>query len=229
MFSEEYQSFIDQQPLNKELIEIMEKYPDLRVRLTKHKIAMEWLEGGEYRLEQLWGQKKFAEIGPLLHREIVGMDGKSALEGEDIYLALNMEIPRAMSVLGMRRLARHFNVLAKRDRDLAQGLPNKNIRAMRQAAGKKGGEAKAAKKAPLHKEIDRLYREEEAKRPKEPLTFYASQIESKVSAFIEQDPDRYRGIGSGAGAVHERNYYDFIYRYLRKLKNRAKSNRLNVS
>lgn len=203
-----------------ELREIVKEYPELRERLAKYITAMELFEGIECQLEQMQGKKDFAAAAFLMMRDSVGMDGKSALEGEDVYSYVNKLLPRGMAVLGLRRLSKHLATLGERDSNLASGLPHKNYQSARKAEGKKGGRAKAALLAPLHDEIERLYWDETSKNPNETAKFFAFSIQEDVLSFIETDPVRYQSVGSGSGAPRERDYFEFIYRAIRKLKNK---------
>jgi len=213
-----YPAFMNHNSLILELKDIVKEYPELSNRLTKYVIAMEWFEGIECQLEQMVSKKDFASAVSVMHRENAGMDGKSALEGADIYQFVNMHLPKGMAVLGLRRLAKHLIVLSERDNNLASGVPHKNYYSARQAEGKKGGKAKAELLIPLREEITRLYREERSKNPNQTAKFYAYSIENRVLQFIKSDPDRYQSIGSGIGELHERDYHDYLYRFILKLR-----------
>lgn len=219
MSTNTYPAFMLHNSLILELREIVKEYPELRGRLAKYIAAMEWFEGIECQLEQMLGKKDFAAAASLMLRDSAGMDGKSSLEGEDVYQFVNMPLPRGMAALGLRRLSKHLATLCERDNNLASGLPHKNYQSARKAEGKKGGRAKAALLGPLHDEIERLYWDETNKNPNKTSKFYASSIQEGVLSFIETDPDRYQSVGSGSGAPKERDYFEFIYRAIRKLKN----------
>lgn len=223
MSTNTYPVFMPHNSLILELREIVKEYPELREKLAKYITAMEWFEGIECQLEQILGKKDFATAALLMMRDRVGMDGKSALEGEDVYQFVNIHLPRGMAALGLRRLSKHLAMLSERDSNLASGLPHKNYQSARKAEGKKGGRAKAALLAPLRDEIERLYWDETSKNPNETAKFYAVNIQKDVLSFIETDPVRYQSVGSGSGAPKERDYFEFIYRTIRKLKdNKAK-------
>lgn len=223
MSTNTYPAFMSHNSLILELREIVKEYPELSGRLTKYITAMEWFEGIECQLEQMSGKKDFAAAASLMLRDSVGMDGKSSLEGEDVYQFVNMHLPRGMAALGLRRLSRHLVTLGERDRNLACGLPHKNYQSARKAEGKKGGRAKAALLAPLHDEIERLYWDETSNNPKKTAKSHAFSMQEDILSFIETDPVRYQSVGSGSGAPKERDYFEFIYRTIRKLKsNKAK-------
>lgn len=218
MSTNTYPAFMSHNSLILELREIVKEYPELSDKLTKYITAMEWFEGIECQLEQMSGKKDFAAAASLMLRDSVGMDGKSSLEGEDVYQFVNMHLPRGMAALGLRRLSRHLVTLGERDSNLASGLPHKNYQSARRAEGKKGGQKKAALLNPLQEEIARLYREVVAKRPNETSKSYACDIEERICAFIQNDPVRYQSIGSGSGAPHERDYHEYIYKIILKIK-----------
>ena len=220
MSTNTYPAFMRHNSLILELRQIVNEYPELRDRLTKYITAMEWLEGVECQLEQILGTKDFAAAASLMMRDSAGMDGKSSLEGEDVYQFVNMHVPRGMAALGLRRLSKHLITLGERDRNLASGLPHKNYQSARKAEGKKGGQAKAALLAPLHDEIERLYWDDTSKNPKETAKSHALRIQKDVLSFIETDPVRYQSVGSGSGAPKERDYFEFIYRTILKLKSK---------
>lgn len=219
MSTNTYPAFMSHNSRILELREIVKGYPQLSDTLTKHIEAMEWLEGIECQLEQMSGKKDFAATASLMLRDIAGMDGKSSLEGEDVYQFVNMHLQRGMAALGLRRLSKHLVTLGERDSNLARGLPHKNYQSARQAEGKKGGRARAALLAPLHDEIERLYWDATKWSPNETAKFYASSMQEDILSFIETDPDRYQSVGSGSGAPKERDYFEFIYRDIRKLRN----------
>lgn len=218
MSTNTYPAFMRHNSLILELRQIVNEYPELRDRLTKYITAMEWLEGVECQLEQILGTKDFAAAASLMMRDSAGMDGKSSLEGEDVYQFVNMHLPRGMAALGLRRLSKHLITLGERDRNLASGLPHKNYLSARQAEGKKGGKANAALLTPLKEEITRLYREAAIRSPNETSKFYAYNIEERVCAFIQNDPSRYQSVGSGSGAPNERDYHEYIYKLILKIK-----------
>lgn len=220
MSTNTYPAFMSHNSLILELREIVKEYPELSDKLTKYITAMEWFEGIECQLEQMSGKKDFAAAASLMLRDSVGMDGKSSLEGEDVYQFVNMHLPRGMAALGLRRLSSHLVTLGDRDRNLAYGLPHKNYQSARKAEGKKGGQAKAALLAPLHDEIERLYWDDTSKNPKETAKSHALRIQKDVLSFIETDPVRYQSVGSGSGAPKERDYFEFIYRTILKLKSK---------
>lgn len=201
-----------------ELREIVKEYPELSARLQKYIIAMEYFEGIECQLEQISGEKSFAAAISLMRRNDVGMDGKSSLEGEDVYQFVNLQLPYGMTALGLRKLSKHMTMLCERDRNLASGLPHKNYQSERRAEGEKGGKATAALLIPLKEEITRLYMEEAERHPNKASTFYAHSIEAKVLLFIQNDPDKYQSIGSASGSNGERDYHDYIYRFILKIK-----------
>ena len=103
MSTNTYPAFMSHNSLILELRQIVKEYPELRERLAKYITAMEWLEGVECQLEQILGKKDFAAAALLMMRDSAGMDGKSSLEGEDVYQFVNMHVPRGMAALGLRR------------------------------------------------------------------------------------------------------------------------------
>lgn len=218
MSTNTYPAFMRHNSLILELREIVKEYPELRNRLAKYITAMEWFEGIECQLEQMLGKKDFAAAASLMLRDSTGMDGKSTLEEDDVYQFVNMHLPRGMAALGLRRLSKHLATLGERDNNLASGLPHKNYQSARRAEGKKGGKANAALLTPLKEEIARLYREEAAKRLNETSKFYAYSIEARVLSFIQNDPDKYQSIGFISGPHNERDYHEYIYRYILNLK-----------
>jgi hypothetical protein len=203
--------FIDTLPLNKTLRDVMEKHPELAKKLLPIKIALEWLEGANYQLEQQWGNKTFSQSGMLFMRDASGLQGDNPLQGEDPYLNLNQDITRACDVLNLRRLSRHISTLISRDLLLSMAIPYKNLqeKATRRAKkeGSAGGTAKADKSKPLYEEIKRLFLLEVSKHPGQKLKFYASQIEVHVERFIKQNPEPYRQIGSGPSDARDYNSY----------------------
>lgn len=222
MSTNTYPALMSHGSLSLELREIVKESPKLSERLAKYITAMEWFEGIECQLEQMSGKKDFAAAASLMLRDSIGMDGKSSLEGEDVYQFVNMHLPRGMAALGLRGVSKHLATLGERDKNLASGLPHKNYQSARRAEGKKGGKANAALLTPLKEEIARLYREEAAKRPNETSKFYAHSIEASVLSFIQNDPDKYQSIGFVSGPHNERDYHEYIYRYILKLKKEDK-------
>jgi hypothetical protein len=214
--------FINTLPLNKALRGIMEEYPELAAKLLPIKIALEWLEGANHQLEQQWGNKDFSRLGSLLMRDASGLQGDNPLQGEDPYLNLNQDLVRAFSALNLRRLSRHINTLIARDTLLAASTPRKHLqeKATRRAKkyGSSGGQKKAAKNDTLLEEIKRLFILERSKHPNRPKTEYASNIAKALTDFIDKHPGQYGDIGSVVGSNGERNYYNFVYRELLKMK-----------
>lgn len=210
---------IDWLPLNNRMKNIMVLYPELVERLLPIKIALEWLEGTDFQLDQLLRNKKFDQSGDLINRDSSGLEGDNPFHGDDPYLYLNDDICKAMSTLNLKRLSKHIQTLITRDRLLSEAMPHKRMmekttfRAKK--LGSKGGAVRAAKTKPLHDEIKRLFLLEKAKRPHGRLTEYASKIQADVAAFISEHKDQYKSIGSPSGANGERCYYDYIYRQLR--------------
>ncbi|MGL5037498.1 MAG: hypothetical protein ACRC6F_07145 [Aeromonas sp.] len=197
----------------------MEEYPELAAKLLPIKIAMEWLEGANHQLEQLWGNKTFSQMGPLIMRDSSGLRGDNPLQREDPYLYLNLNLIDAFSVLNLRRLARHINTMITRDSLLAAATPHKSLQEKTtrraQKEGRTGGEVKAKKYKPLHEEIKRLFFLEKSINPGRTLKFYASQIEQEVELFIKQDPEPYKQIGSESDGI--RDYHNYIARKLSSL------------
>jgi hypothetical protein len=222
MSTKPYPALMSRGSLVLELLYIVREHPELRERLAKYITAIEWLEGIECQLEQMQGKKDFAALGSLMLRDNIGMDGKSSLEGEDVYQFVNNHLPKGIDALGLRRLSKHLVTLSKRDSNLALGLPHKNYLSARQAEGGRGGKANAAVLIPLKEEIARLYREAAAKRPNETLKFHAHSIEANVLLFLQSDPDKYQSIGSISGPNGERDYYEYIYRTILKIKKENK-------
>lgn len=218
MSTNTYPAFMNHGSLILELREIVKEYPELSERLAKYITAMELFEGIECQLGQMPGKKDFAAAASLMLRDSIGMDGKSSLEGEDVYQFVNMHLPRGMAALGLRRLSKHLVTLGERDSNLSKGLPHKNYQSARRAEGGKGGKANAALLIPLKEEIARLYRKEATQRPNETSKFYAHGIEARVLSFIQNDPDKYQSIGFVSGAPNERDYHEYIYRYILKIK-----------
>lgn len=200
----------------------MQVYPELAAKLLPIKIALEWLEGANHQLEQQRGHKDFPQLGSLILRDASGLQGDNPLLGEDPYLNLNLDIARAFTALNLRRLSRHINTLIARDTQLTVAIPHKHLQAKATRRAKKegstGGAAKAANRQPLNEEIKRLFLLEKSKHPNRPATEYANNIKHVIADFINKHPDQYGDIGSSSGSNGERDYYDFIYRQLRKIR-----------
>ncbi|MFB2828692.1 hypothetical protein ACE1BS_03530 [Aeromonas jandaei] len=217
-----FQQFINTLPLNKTLREIMEEYPELAAKLLPIKIALEWLEGANHQLEQQWGNKDFSQLGSLIMRDASGLQGDNPLQGEDPYLHLNQDIVRAFAALNLRRLSRHINTLIARDTMLATAAPRKHLQEKTTRRAKKegriGGEVKAANRQPLLEEIERLFLLKQSQFPNRPMTFYADKIKADFAQFITDHPGQYKDLGSSSGVKGQRDYHDYVYRKLLKIR-----------
>lgn len=210
---------IDRLPLNNRMKNIMVLYPELVEQLLPIKIALEWLEGTDFQLDQLLRNKKFYQSGDLINRDSSGLEGDNPLQGNDPYLYLNDDICKAMGALNLKRLSKHIQTLITRDRLLSEAMPHKRMMEkttyLAKKTGSKGGVTSATKIKPLHDEIKRLFLLQKKKRPDGRLTEYAHEIEISIEAFINENKDKHWNVGSPAGANGELNYYEYIYRQLR--------------
>ncbi|MBE8763452.1 hypothetical protein V6S06_22465 [Aeromonas hydrophila] len=222
---------LDILPLNSSIKQIMEQYPELKESLLKVKIAFDWLEGADLKLQQLSSKKSFFELAELAKRDDAGLDGDNPFEGEEPYLLLNQDICHGLGALGLRHLAKHIHTLTTRDVLLARAVPHQRLRqkTSRKAKeyGRKGGAKNSEKRQPLRDEIGRLARPLFIENPKLKIIECARLIEREVLEFIKKSPHEYKDIGSKNDPDE---YFEFIKSYVSEHKRQcAKNKHSNMS